>query len=164
MPVYTVHAPTAYAADFRATDKFMFVRDGFHFWAFLFGPLWFIAHRLWLALAAYVVIVAAIAGLMVALRTGDEARSVVVLIVALLTGYEAANAQRGTLSRRWWRELGVVVADYAEAAERRFFAQWTGEAPNVGAPPDRAPPPVPTARPGTTNDVIGLFPQPGVPR
>ena len=29
MPVYTVHATTAYAADFRATDKFVFVRDGF---------------------------------------------------------------------------------------------------------------------------------------
>src|SRR3954454_8190674 len=49
MPVYTVHAPTAYAADFRATDRFVFVRDGFHFWAMVFGPLWLAWKRLWLA-------------------------------------------------------------------------------------------------------------------
>ena len=60
MPVYTVHAPTAYAADFRATDKFVFVRDGFHFWAMLLGPLWLIAKRLWLALLGWLVLVAAL--------------------------------------------------------------------------------------------------------
>ncbi len=163
MPVFTVHAPVA-AVRREDSDRFVFVRDGFHFWAFLFGPLWFIAHRLWLVLAAYIVIIAAIIAMMVGLRAGDDARSIVMLIVALLTGYEAANAQRWTLSRRWWRELGVVVADDVEAAERRFFAQWTGEAPIAGASDNHAPPPLPTARPGATNDVIGLFPQPGVPR
>jgi hypothetical protein len=163
MPVFTVHAPVS-AVRRADSDRFVFVRDGFHFWAFLFGPLWLIAHRLWLMLVAYIVVVAAIIALTVALRISDDARSVVLLIVALLTGYEAANAQRWTLSRGWWRELGVVVADDAEAAERRFFAQWTGEAPSIGLPIDRAPPPVPTARSGASSDVIGLFPQPGVPR
>src|SRR6202008_1072877 len=57
MPVYTVHAPTAYAADFRATDKFVFVRDGFHFWAMVLGPLWLIWKRLWLALLGWVLVV-----------------------------------------------------------------------------------------------------------
>ena len=33
MPVYTVHAPVASGADLAAADKFVFVRDGFHFWA-----------------------------------------------------------------------------------------------------------------------------------
>ena len=33
MPVYTVHAPVAGGADAAATDRFVFVRDGFHFWA-----------------------------------------------------------------------------------------------------------------------------------
>src|SRR5258708_39917726 len=50
MPVYTVHAPKAQGADFRATDRFVFVRDGFHLWAALLGPVWLIWHRLWLAL------------------------------------------------------------------------------------------------------------------
>jgi uncharacterized protein DUF2628 len=163
MPVFTVHAPVD-AVRRADADRFVFVRDGFHFWAFLFGPLWFIAHRLWLALVAYFVVIAAIVGVMVALRTGADARGLVLLIVALLAGYEAANAQRWTLSRGWWRELGVVVADDAESAERRFFAQWTGEHVRSASSPDRAPPPVPPARFGAASDVIGLFPQPGVPR
>ena len=163
MPVFTVHAPVD-AVRRADADRFVFVRDGFHFWAFLFGPLWFIAHRLWLALVAYFVVIAAIVGVMVALRTGADARGLVMLIVALLAGYEAANAQRWTLSRGWWRELGVVVADDAESAERRFFAQWTGEHVRSASSPDRAPPPVPPARFGAVSDVIGLFPQPGVPR
>ena len=34
MPVYTVHAPVAHRRrHLAATDKFVFVRDGFHFWA-----------------------------------------------------------------------------------------------------------------------------------
>jgi len=37
-------------ADFAATDKFTFVRDGFHFWAFVLGPIFLAWHRLWLAL------------------------------------------------------------------------------------------------------------------
>src|SRR5205814_2943869 len=123
MPVFTVHAPVD-AVRRADSDRFVFVRDGFHFWAFLFGPLWFIWHRLWLALVAYVVIIAAVFGLMLALRTGGNAQAFVLLIVAVLTGYEAASARRWTLSRGRWRELGVVVADGAEAAERRFFARW----------------------------------------
>ena len=163
MPVFTVHAPVD-AVRRADSDRFVFVRDGFHFWAFLFGPLWFIWHRLWLALVAYIVIIAGVVGLLAVLRTGADARGIVLLIVALLAGYEAASARRWSLSRGWWRELGVVVADDAEAAERRFFAQWTGEHVTAAPAPDRAPPPVPTARSGGSNDVIGLFPQPGVPR
>jgi len=57
MPVYTVHAPTAHAADFRATDKFVFLRDGFHFWAMVLGPLWLVWKRLWLALLGWLIVV-----------------------------------------------------------------------------------------------------------
>src|SRR3954471_22123307 len=61
MPVYTVHAPRSAesAADSLVpggTDRFVFVRDGFHFWAFLLAPLWLLRHRLWLALLGYVAV------------------------------------------------------------------------------------------------------------
>src|SRR5258708_19242624 len=56
MPIYTVHAPTADTAGIAATDRFAFVRDGFHFWAALLGPLWLAWHRLWLALFGGVVL------------------------------------------------------------------------------------------------------------
>ena len=57
MSVYTVHEPPLRAADALADpQRFVFVRDGFYFWAFLLGPFWMIWHRLWLVLALYLVI------------------------------------------------------------------------------------------------------------
>src|SRR4029078_11769876 len=53
MPVYTVHAPVNSGAGLSATDKFAFVRDGFHFWAAVFSPVWLAWHRLWLALVGW---------------------------------------------------------------------------------------------------------------
>src|SRR6202012_3676136 len=53
MPVYTVHAPAAPDPGVVATDRFAFVRDGFHFWAMVFGPLWLLAHRLWLGVVGW---------------------------------------------------------------------------------------------------------------
>ncbi len=35
MAVYTVHAPASFGVDVRTTpDRIVFIRDGFHFWAF----------------------------------------------------------------------------------------------------------------------------------
>ena len=54
MPVFTVHAPVDSGADLAATDKFTFVRDGFHFWAMVASVLWLLWHRLWLALIGWI--------------------------------------------------------------------------------------------------------------
>src|ERR1700710_2853641 len=125
MPVYTVHAPVAYDADLAATDKFVFVRDGFHFWAAVVSVIWLIWNRLWLALIGWIALTLAIDLRKSALRAGPRAVLLVDLLLAILMGFEAASLQRWTLSRRKWRQLDIVVADDAEAAERRFFDRWT---------------------------------------
>ena len=70
MPVYTVHAPVTNNADIAATDRFAFVRDGFHVWAALLGAVWLAWHRLWLALIGWIVLMAAIDIGMVSLGAG----------------------------------------------------------------------------------------------
>ena len=172
MPVYTVHAPILAGADVRATDRFTFVRDGFHFWAFVLGPIWLAWHRLWLALIGWIVVIAAIDFAMTALGLGTMAALSANLLLALLLGFEAASLQRWTLSRRNWRQLDIVVADDEESAERRFFDRWTASqrvindqsAIDRGAPPPTRnvpgqsfsrPPPLPQG------GIIGLFPEPG---
>ena len=70
MPVYTVHAPVTSGADVAATDRFAFVRDGFHFWAAVLGPVWLAWHRLWLALIGWIVLMAVIDVAMVRLGVG----------------------------------------------------------------------------------------------
>ena len=61
MPVYTVHEPPRRDDELLAhTSRFVFVRDGFHFWAFLLAPLWMLRHRLWLELIAYLLLIGGI--------------------------------------------------------------------------------------------------------
>jgi hypothetical protein len=172
MPVYTVHAPVTNVADIAATDRFTFVRDGFHFWAAVLGPVWLAWHRLWLALIGWLVLMAAIDVAMVRLGVGSGAIFLADMLLALLLGFEAASLKRWTLSRRNWRQLDIVVADDEEAAERRFFDRWTAKqrslsndqaAVDRGAPPPtRDIPGQPFSRPPPPRDeIIGLFPEPG---
>ncbi len=171
MPVYTVHAPVSGGADFRATDRFAFVRDGFHFWAFLFGPLWLLWHRLWLATIGWLILVAALDATLLRLGAGRTAVMLAGLVVALLFGFEAASVRRWTLARNKYRQLDVVVADDEEAAEHRFFDRWAASRGGVSYDPasvDRGSPPptrnVPKPPPLPGNSIIGLFPEPGAGR
>jgi hypothetical protein len=176
MPVYTVHAPVATDASLVATDRFVFVRDGFHFWAMVFGPLWLIWHRLWLALIGWIVVLAAIDFGITVLGAGGTAVVLANALIALLTGFEAASLQRWTLSRRNWRQLDVVVGDDEESAERRFFDRWTAKQRGLsndqaatergGPPPTRDIPGQPFSKPPRLeqSEIIGLFPQPGASR
>jgi len=174
MPVYTVHAPVTSGADLAATDKFTFVRDGFHFWAAALSVIWLAWHRLWLALIGWIVVSVAVQLGMAALGAGRAAIVIADLLIALLTGFEAASLHRWTLSRRKWRQVDIVVADDAEAAERRFFDRWTASQRGLVNDPysvDRgAPPPTrnipgqPFSRPPPLlpqGGIIGLFPEPG---
>ncbi len=171
MPVYTVHAPSTGGADFRATDKFAFVRDGFHFWAFLFGPFWLVWHRLWLATIGWLIAVIALELALAKLGAGSTAIFFADLVVALLMGFEAASLKRWTLSRKNYRQLDVVVADDEETAERRFFDRWAASRGGVsfdpatvdrGGPPPTRNAPRPPPMPGSS--IIGLFPEPGAGR
>jgi hypothetical protein len=173
MPVYTVHAPTANGTDLGATDKFVFVRDGFHFWAMIFGPLWLVWNRLWLATIGWIIAVIALDLVLIRLGVGWTGIFAANLLVAILMGLEGASLRRWTLSRSRWRQLDTVVGDDEETAERRFFDRWTAgkrgaafDALSVergGPPPTRDIPGQPFSRPPPLpqSGVIGLFPEPG---
>lgn len=133
MSVYTVHEPPPRAGySLPDPQRFVFVRDGFYFWAFLLTPLWMIRHRLWLVLVLYLVVSI---GAEMALRVlGASAfmAGFVGIAISLLVGLEAGTLRRWTLKRRGWRNVGVVSGDKLEEAELRFFdflgAQWVGAA------------------------------------
>ena len=161
MAVYTVHEPPPKRFE-QASDpeRFVFVRDGFSFWAFLFGPLWMLRHRMWLVLLGYIGVSAALEIVFSLLGTTAAPRFAAGFLFTLLIGIESATLRRFTLGRRRWTNLGVIVADDLEAAERRFFDVWVksgGAAPRtMSESQSRQLVPAP--------DVIGLFPQPGTKR
>jgi hypothetical protein len=77
--------------------------------------------------------------------------------------------RRFKLSRRGWTNVGIVVGDDLESAERRFFDAWVNKSwadPSAADGAPRASSPamgVAMAR-RPSSEVIGLFPQPGAPR
>jgi hypothetical protein len=169
MSTYTVHAPPPRKNEISADpERFVFVRDGFHFWAFVLGPVWMLGRRLWLVTVLYVLVAVALqAGLWI-LGVHVAIRAVAGLLLALLVGFEAGSLRRWTLTRRGWKNLGIVVGDTLETAERRFFAAWlAADAPESPLPPA---PNMPLSRERAratlkeARDIIGLFPESGASR
>jgi Protein of unknown function (DUF2628) len=155
MAVYTVHEPPPQVGDVLApSERFIFVRDGFVFSALLLGPLWLLRHRLWLALLFYLLLMVGLGWL---LRAAGSASlmPLAAAAIALWLGIEASSLRRWGLARAGWRQLGVVIGNDLEAAERRFFDAWIGRRGPVPGSEAAG------ARARETADVIGSFPQPG---
>jgi hypothetical protein len=164
MAVYTVHEPLPRKDEASADpERFAFVRDGFYFWAFLLQPLWMLWRRLWLVALIYFALSTGLQFGLWAIGAADFVKFAVWLLLSLLIGFEAGTLRRWTLTRRGWRNLGVVVGDDVESAERRFFAAWTPERTPGAAPAPASPSPGGFPRSGE-NQIVGLFPQPGAPR
>jgi len=162
MPVYTVHEPPRRDDDALGhAMRFRFVRDGFHFWAFLLSPLWMLRHRLWIELIAYLLLLGGAVFLLRRFGLQESAGFWVWLFLAALVGMEASSLLRCKLARRGFELVGIVGGDGLEAAERRFFDRWDEETarPAAVAP---TPPPSPFGPPSApaSGDIVGLFPQP----
>ncbi|HEX2653657.1 MAG TPA: DUF2628 domain-containing protein [Xanthobacteraceae bacterium] len=159
MSTYTVYEPPQRDPDMlRHADRFVFLRDGFSWSAFFFGPLWMLRHRLWLAALLYVIFVAGIAaGLRAA--GASNALTLIVFLLGLLIGLEASSLRHAKLERRGWKNVGVVVGDSIETAERRFFNGWVSS--DIGHRTPAAPSDHLRGMSSVSPDVIGLFPEPG---
>jgi hypothetical protein len=170
MRVYSVHEPPVRGSDpLPDAERFIFVRDGFYFRAFLFAPLWMVWHRMWLVLAGYVIVLAALETGLVALGAPAVDASIAVLLISVLIGLEASTLRRFSLSRRGWRNVGIISGDDLEDAERRFFEAWVHGLPSQRATPAAPLPVVPAAgatppRAPEGSGVVGLFPEPGAQR
>ena len=166
MSIYTVHQPPLDSGAATAEPyRFVFVRDGFSWWAFLLTPFWMLRHRLWLALAIYLLACAALEAGLRALGASVLTLILASLLISLLAGLEAGTLRRFKLARRRWRNIGVVTGDDVEDAERRFFDAWIRQAPaRRPPPPPSAPAPGSAAPPPAPAGVIGLFPEPGAHR
>jgi hypothetical protein len=171
MAVYTVHQPPLGKTE-NAPDpaRFTFVRDGFYVWGFLLSFFWMLRHRLWLAAVLFIAITVL---LEVGLRYAGVSsgwRTLLLVAPAFLVGLEGATLRRWTLKRRGYTNVGVVVADNQDDAERRFFVNWqAGTRPNAAPPPAHSEGVVRASVPSSLRasyprsaapDVIGSFPEP----
>lgn len=140
--MYTVYEPAEnVGSPLERAERLVFIADGFSWRAALFGPLYLAMKREWVGLAIY--IAAAVTLVNVMRLGGAESQWITwaLLLLNVVTGFEASAARRASLARAGWHEAGTVSGDTAEEAERRFFTAWL---PTVAADPS-APAPYPTA-------------------
>jgi hypothetical protein len=170
MSVYTVHEAPARVSASSDAERFIFVRDGFSWWAFLLAPLWMLWHRMWLVFVGYAVIASGIEFVLVRFGASRAAISLVGFLISLLVGLESSTLRRLPLHRRGWTNVGVVSGDKLEDAERRFFDAWArrtrpaNSAINTTTPGPTNAAPVGVPRVAQTPHVVGLFPEPGAGR
>jgi hypothetical protein len=162
MRLYTVYLPEPSSATpaQAALEGAIFVREGFHFWAFLLGPLWCLWRGLWLPALAVLALGAILMGIGRALQLSSETQILTGLVLALLIGLEAANLRRLGLRRRRYVERGSVAASNLADAEAIFFGHVASpqtEPQPTPAPP--APEPGIPKRGPLGEDVVGLFPE-----
>ena len=154
MAVWTVWEHDKFR-EHRKAERALFVRDGFSWRAFLFGPLWLLAHGHLLLTLAYLVLGA---GLAAATHTvlGDPAIVPILQIAMLWFGFEAEGLRRWALSRRGWHMNDVVEGRRLSEAERRYFTDRL-----AAAPPETPPATAGDAAPWgqRTPPVLGLFPE-----
>jgi Protein of unknown function (DUF2628) len=155
MPTYTVHEPQPFASDLdeRATSL-VFVREGFAWLGFLAPVLWLLYNRMWLDLLLFILIVAAVIGL-VGVAGGNEAViGWVMLLINLGFGLEARNVYRAALARSGHALIGVVTGRDLEEAERRFLSEWLPEVQSSAGGPATASP-TPDSSGGGSMPIIG---------
>jgi hypothetical protein len=164
MSVYTVYAPPPKRGQFAPQpERFVFVRDRFSFWAFLLPPLWMLRYRLWLAFILYVIVFGAIEVVLAATGASRGTMFTAAVLLSVLVGLEAGTLRRFAMRRRGWSNVGVVLGDDIESAERRFFDSWVMQSGRDSRPrtPSQPASGLANLRRPPTSEVTGLFPEPG---
>ncbi|HWJ17412.1 MAG TPA: DUF2628 domain-containing protein [Geobacterales bacterium] len=134
MIIYTVHEPQRPGQTIEArADSIVFVKEGFTIWGFLFGPLWLLYNRLWLAFILTLVVMAGLAAALIELELRNQAPAIVDLLASLIIGFEGNNILRWGLQRKGYALLGSVVGRSRLECERRFFDAWLPHAAGKGA-------------------------------
>lgn len=135
MAIFTVHLPPEGAA---RPEKVVFLRDSFSAAAFVFGPLWLLWKRAWLAALGWSLLLAAIAGSGAYFMLPKYAASFLGLAAALMLGFEGDRILAWSLQRRGYVEGDLVNADNEEEAEMVYFGRLRTLSPQTLSPESRA--------------------------
>jgi hypothetical protein len=158
MAIYSVHIPGDGADPMASSERANFLREGFSWPAFLFGPLWLLARGLWRPLGAWC-LGAILVGLTIShglLR--DSAGTWLYFIAALYLGLEGKGFVGAAMERRGVRLVDIATGADLAAAESGFFSRWLADAPAMAPPP---PAKAKAAAAEAHGPIIGMFPEAG---
>jgi hypothetical protein len=163
LKTFVVFEPAAGVHEQAAAEQVVVLREKFSWPALFFAPIWLFWQRLWLGLFGYLLALGAIVTILIVVDLDVNAAALTLLLPNIVVAFEASELRRRKLLRQGFRELGIIIADDLEAAERRYFAEWKAQlptgrrgvtpAPLAGASRAHATPP--------SQAIVGLFPEPG---
>jgi hypothetical protein len=154
MNVYTVHLKGS-QDDLATLERAVFVREGFSWAALIFGPLWLLWNRLWLALVVWLALEGALVIWNILSPPAHSVTAALLFLMHLALAFESSQLRRGALARRRFQYVGLVQGRRLMEAERAYFLGAIKERPNApfeasGASTRTRPP-----------EMIGLFPSAG---
>jgi hypothetical protein len=155
MAIYNVHIPVGDADPADIAERATFLRQGFSWAAFLFGPLWLLWRGLWRALALWSLLAILVGAAISYGAIRSSAGTWLYILGALFLGLQARSLWAATIERRGLRLVDVVSGADLSAAESGFFSRWLAAVPPPAPTPARRDAPIAQAH------VIGLFPEAG---
>ncbi|MEC9342663.1 MAG: DUF2628 domain-containing protein [Pseudomonadota bacterium] len=156
MTSYTVHLPPQTGSGRLPGEDARFIPERPAVLALVFPALWLLLHRLWYALALYLVAVAAIS--IVTQWSGSDILGLLSVLPGFYLLLEGRQLLRGRLERLGWRLAGVVEADTPEDAEWRYFSANAGDDVTGPAAPGWTPAEgTSPVRTGEEAPAIGIF-------
>jgi hypothetical protein len=97
------------------------VKEGFCWPAFVFGPLWALTRKLWLAAFVFALVLGAIEYLVEATALDPVASAALMLGASAAFGWIGNDLRRRKLERQGFVFQGVVAGDDLDAAFKRFL-------------------------------------------
>lgn len=157
MAFYTVMIPPPGSGGPREEiEQARLLPESFAWPAFVFGPLWLLGKRLWLASLILGLIWGGLFYAQNRFGLGGGALLLAHWALGIFLGLEGQNLIVRKLARQGWRLADVVEARDLPEAERRYFERaLAGDVP----PSRLAPLPAGRPLPAGSVPVIGLFPE-----
>jgi hypothetical protein len=156
MAIYAVHCAAGDGEPATALERAEFLKLGFSAAAFVFGPIWLLARRLWRPLALWIVAAALVGFAIAGGALGGNAAFWLYALSALYLGLEGRALQGVALARRGRPLADIVCAADLSTAELGFFARRSAQ------PAPRSAPPAAFGAPSSAPpEVVGLFPEAG---
>lgn len=127
MSVFVVYAPPDAAPGSPAeAERMAFVHDRFTRGIVALGPFWLIASGRWFGALVYLLLFAALAGVLVVFGVWPAAAGLVYFGLNVFMAHEEPALRGLFLELRGWRQIAVVEAQSLQDAEERFFRDLSG--------------------------------------
>ncbi len=119
--IYTVQIKPGIVA---AAEKPVFIKEGFNVYAFLFGVVWALYQRLWLAAVLMMVFNVSVVWMVKHHVLLQPSAACLQLGFILVVGYSANDWLRTKYARRGYVMTDVTAANTKLTAEQRYFERY----------------------------------------